>query len=51
VIPPLMGAATGIIGGPHAYARGFLPFAVLVVLALPVVAYLNRWSARHHISD
>lgn len=51
VIPPLMGAATSIIGGPHAYARGFLPFAVLVVLALPVVAYLNRWSARHHIPD
>jgi MFS transporter, NNP family, nitrate/nitrite transporter len=51
VIPPIMGLVTGIIGGATGYARGFLPFAVLILLALPVVAYLNRWSARHHIID
>ena len=50
LIPPLMGAATELIGGADAYARGFLPFAVLIAIALPVVAYLNRWSARHHIT-
>ena len=47
VIPPVMGLVTGMVGGSTGYARGFLPFAVLVVLALPVVRVLNRWSARH----
>lgn len=46
VIPPVMGFATGLVGGPDAYARGFLPFAALVVVALPVVVWLTRWSAR-----
>ena len=46
VIPPVMGLVTGMVGGSNGYARGFLPFAVLVVLAFPVVSILNRWSAR-----
>ena len=46
LIPPIMGIATGLVGGPAAYARGFVPFAALIVLALPVVAWLGRWSAR-----
>ncbi len=50
VIPPIMGLVTGIVGGTEAFARGFLPFAVLILIALPVVAYLNRWSTKHHIS-
>jgi len=45
VIPPLLGFATGLIGGPHAYSRGFLPFAVLVLAALPGVLWLGRWSS------
>ena len=47
VIPPVIGVVTGMVGGTAGYARGFLPFAVLVVLALPVVAVLNRWSKRN----
>lgn len=46
VIPPVMGVVTGMVGGSSGYARGFLPFAALVVLALPVVGVLNRWSQR-----
>ncbi len=45
-IPPLFGAVTGAVGGDMGYAYGFLPFAALTVLALPVVAWLNRWSSR-----
>ncbi|WP_348102927.1 MFS transporter [Lapillicoccus sp.] len=47
IIPPVMGAVTGLVGGSSGYARGFLPFAVLVLLALPVVGVLSRWSSRH----
>ena len=47
VLPPVMGVVTGLVGGSSGYARGFLPFAVLVLLALPVVGVLNRWSANH----
>jgi NNP family nitrate/nitrite transporter-like MFS transporter len=50
VIPPLMGVVTGVVGGDAGYARGFLPFAVLILIALPVVAVLNRWSQRHGIT-
>jgi len=46
VIPPIMGIATGMVGGPAAYARGFLPFAVLIAASLPIVVWLSRWSAR-----
>lgn len=46
VIPPLIGAVTGAVGGTTGYARGFLPVAVLVVLALPAVTWLQRWTAR-----
>ncbi len=51
VVPPLMGLGTGLVGGPAAYARGFLPFAVLVVLAFPVVWWLHRWNARGQLPD
>jgi NNP family nitrate/nitrite transporter-like MFS transporter len=51
VIPPVMGLVTGLVGGDTGYARGFLPFAALIVLALPVVTALNRWTARHHLAD
>jgi NNP family nitrate/nitrite transporter-like MFS transporter len=46
-IPPLFGAVTGAVGGDMGYAYGFLPFAALTLVALPVVAWLNRWSARN----
>ncbi len=47
VIPPLMGVVTGLVGGEVGYARGFLPVAGLILLALPVVAWLHRWSEAH----
>ncbi len=49
VIPPVIGAVTGAVGGTAGYARGFLPFAVLTVVAFPVVLWLNRWSDRRKI--
>lgn len=49
VLPPVMGLVTGLVGGPVGYARGFLPVAVLVVLALPLVAVLGRWNRSHHV--
>ena len=45
VIPPLLGFTTGVIGGLNAYSLGFLPFAVLVLCAVPAVFWLSRWSA------
>jgi NNP family nitrate/nitrite transporter-like MFS transporter len=51
VIPPVMGLVTGAVGGTAGYARGFLPFAALVLIALPVVARLNRWSRRQGLTD
>ena len=51
-IPPLMGVVTGIVGGSTGYARGFLPVAALILLALPVVFWLHRWSEAHgHLVD
>ncbi len=47
VIPPVMGVVAGVVGGADGYARGFLPFAALVLIALPVVVALGRWSQRH----
>ncbi len=49
VIPPVMGIATGMMSGPDAFARGFLPFALLTVFALPAVVWLGRWSAARAI--
>jgi NNP family nitrate/nitrite transporter-like MFS transporter len=46
VIPPVIGAVTGAVGGTTGYARGFLPVAVLVLIAFPVVAWLQRWTSR-----
>ena len=45
VLPPLIGAVTGAVGGDVGYARGFLPVAVLVVLAFPLVVWLGRRSS------
>lgn len=45
VLPPVMGFTTGLIGGPNAFALGFLPFAAAVAIALPVVVWLGRWTA------
>ena len=50
VLPPIMGIATTMAGGPEGYARGFLPVAALVVLALPFVVLLDRWNAAHKIA-
>ena len=47
VIPPVMGVVAGVVGGTDGYARGFLPFAGLVLVALPLVVVLSRWSRRH----
>jgi NNP family nitrate/nitrite transporter-like MFS transporter len=49
LVPPILGFATGLVGGNSGYARGFLPFAVLVLVAIPVVVWLGRWSARRGI--
>jgi MFS transporter, NNP family, nitrate/nitrite transporter len=49
-IPPVLGLATSLIGGPAAYSRGFLPFAVLVAATLPAVFWLDRWNARRTAS-
>ena len=45
VIPPVMGIVTGLVTGPEAYARGFLPFVALSLAALPLVWWLDRWGA------
>jgi len=50
VLPPAMGIATALIGGPGAYARGFLPMAALVLIAMPFVFALDRWTRSHHIA-
>lgn len=42
VLPPLMGMVTGMVGGPDAYARGFLPVAALVFVAIPFAFALTR---------
>jgi len=47
VLPPLMGITTSLVGGPEAYARGFLLVAALVLVALPLVAALDRWTVAH----
>lgn len=49
VLPPIMGIATSMIGGPEGYARGFLPLAILAVLALPAVVSLDFWNRAHHV--
>ncbi len=46
VLPPVIGAVTGAVGGSAGYARGFLPVAGLLLIALPVVTWLQRWTAR-----
>ncbi len=46
VIPPVIGVVTGAVGGTTGYARGFLPVAVLVLFAFPVVVWLQRWTSR-----
>jgi len=35
-----------MVGGSAGYARGFVPLFVLLVVALPVVGVLSRWSTR-----
>jgi len=46
VIPPVIGVVTGAVGGTTGYARGFLPVAALVLIAFPVVVWLQRWTSR-----
>ncbi len=46
VIPPVMGIVAGAVGGSVGFARGFLPFAALVLVALPLVTLLQRWDRR-----
>ncbi len=42
ILPPTIGAVTQAVGGSTGYARGFLPVDALVLLAIPVVIYMNR---------
>ncbi len=44
VLPPLMGLATTLAGGTEGYARGFLLFAALVLVAFPLVLTLDHWN-------
>lgn len=46
LLPPFMGAVAGAVGGPLAYARGFLALTVLVVFGLIAVGWLTHWSWR-----
>lgn len=46
VIPPVMGIVAGAVGGRVGFARGFLPYAALVLVAIPVVTLLQRWDRR-----
>lgn len=50
VLPPIMAAVTALSGGPEAYARGFLPVALLVLIALPFVFALDRWNRAHSVA-
>ncbi len=50
VLPPIMGIATALVGGSEAYARGFLPLAALVLVAVPFVFALGRWNRAHHVN-
>jgi nitrate/nitrite transporter NarK len=50
VLPPIMGIATAMTGGPEAYARGFLPVAALVLVAIPFVIALDRWNQTHKVA-
>jgi NNP family nitrate/nitrite transporter-like MFS transporter len=49
VLPPVIGAVTGAVGGATGYARGFLPVAALILVAIPVVVWLQRWTARQPV--
>lgn len=44
LVPPLMGAIAGAVGGPMAYARGFLVMAALAVVGVLVVGWLTNWT-------
>lgn len=46
-IPPAIAAVTAAVNGNTGYARGFLPLAGMILLALPVVTWLHHWSAAH----
>ncbi len=41
-LPPVMGIATAVAGGAEGYARGFLPVAALVLIAIPFAFTLTR---------
>ena len=50
VMPPVMGLATSLVGGRAGYGLGFVPYAALIVVAFPVIAWLGRWSHRHQVA-
>lgn len=49
ILPPLMGLATSLAGGADGYARGFLLFAALVLVAFPLVIALDRWNTSKNL--
>lgn len=49
ILPPVMGTTTALVGGADAYARGFLPVAALVLIAMPFVFALDRWNRAHNV--
>lgn len=46
LLPPIMGAVSGAVGGDLAYARSFLVLTGLVALGLAAVGWLTRWTWR-----
>lgn len=51
LLPPIMGAVTGAIGGDAAYARSFLVMTGLTVLGIAAVGWLTRWSWQSDLDE
>ncbi len=51
LVPPLMGAIAGVVGGQMAYARGFLVMAALAVVGVLVVGWLTNWTWQSEMEE